>query len=110
MDVDGCAVRLYHYLWAKVRAARRRDCPSADDAQDPSGRSPTSFRMPDTVIYKYKLPIQWFFSGRNGEVCTRPVARPPPPSSRSASPQLLRKRQPNVIATNIIESFRRQKV
>ena len=67
--------------------------------------------MPDTVIYKYKLPIQWFFSGRNGEVCTAAPSRAPSPAcSRNASTQLLRKRQPNVIATNIIESFRRQKV
>jgi hypothetical protein len=52
-DVDGVAVRLYHLLWS-----------TAGGSTPPA---PTNFRLPDTVVYKYRLPVAWFFTGRGGE-------------------------------------------
>lgn len=55
-DVDGVAVRLYHFLWSRQ-----------------GGAEPTrTFRLPDTVVYKYRLPIAWFFTGRGGEARLTP--------------------------------------
>jgi hypothetical protein len=87
-DTDGVATRLYYYLWRKNAA----------------GRTPTEFRIPDTVsadvatgprvrkltrcgvqvVYKYRLPAFWFFSSKqNGQ------ARPARGARRPATLQTL---------------------
>jgi hypothetical protein len=86
-DSDGVATRLYHYLWLRQQSS------GAAGGAGPScaGESGASYRLPDTIVYKYRLPVAWFFS------------------SAKAGGALLRKRQSSISSAKIVDSFRRAK-
>jgi hypothetical protein len=76
---DGVKVNfaLFHLLWSKSS--------SNDDSQAP-------LRVPDTVVFLFGLPHQWYFTTKNGG------------SSRDQT-MILRKRKTNLTLENIEEVF-----
>ena len=48
LDGDGIIENLYHYLWSK----------------DEFDRSASHVRIPDTVVYRYRQPMYWYFTSK----------------------------------------------
>lgn len=69
LDGDGLVENLFHYLWAKDEL----DC------------GPVGINLPDTVIYRYRQPSFWYFTGKSGK--------------------LKRKNRGNLSNANILDSF-----
>ncbi len=51
-DHDGFIESLYHLLWVK----------------NINGESCPEVRVPDVVIYKYRIPAYWYFTGSDGQL------------------------------------------
>ena len=129
-DTDGVATRLYHYLWRKNAAGRT---PTEFRIPDTVRMRLSRLRLrvcaseltrsrARQVVYKYRLPAFWFFSSaQNGQARRGAAAsawqapraaRLEPSPERAAwrgRAQIMKKKQLNVAAKNIIESFTKKK-
>lgn len=52
LEGDGFISHIYHYLWTK----------------DDLARGPLGVRIPDTVVFRFRMPVAWFFTSRDGTI------------------------------------------
>ena len=52
IEGDGFIANLYQYLWMK------------DDLK----RGPVGVRIPDTVLFRFRRPVAWYFTSRDGAI------------------------------------------
>lgn len=55
LEGDGLIENLYHYLWEK----------------DGLDRGPTGVRIPDTVVFKLRSPVAWYFTSAKDSTIKR---------------------------------------
>ena len=90
---DGINVAFFHFLWSKREDGDRRSDPfDSVRGKGEEELKPTNLRVPDTVVFLFGQPHQWYFTSNNGG----------PDRNKST---ILRKRRSNLTLANIEEVF-----